>query len=239
MIRRNFRIYSNLLEMLRDRGFVVDENLLEFGNFKNYIKEKIDEIDEEDEEDVEWKAMSDKFTNQEGTKNLYVRFIDSKNSSTIGNEEINILMNEIDEIYNENYETSKKEKEKKEKDKDFEVIIVVSKMITNPAMTNLMNKKVIRFTIFRDKELLINPTKHILVPKHRLMNAVEKSELFNSYRVKPNQLPRIFSSDPIAKYYGAWEGDIFKIIQTDWFDDSFVRETLNYRYVIKEPEKKK
>lgn len=61
-----------------------------------------------------------------------------------------------------------------------------------------------------DQEAL-NVFKHVLVPKHIILNAEEKKELFKTYKITEDHLPHILKSDPAAKALGAKEGDIIKI----------------------------
>ena len=45
--------------------------------------------------------------------------------------------------------------------------------------------------MFVQEELLVNITKHELVPKHMLLTEAEKNELLKRYRAKAEQLPKI------------------------------------------------
>lgn len=44
---------------------------------------------------------------------------------------------------------------------------------------------------FTEAELLVNITKHTLVPSHRILSPDEKVTLLARYKVKESQLPRI------------------------------------------------
>ncbi|KAM0688305.1 hypothetical protein COBT_000444 [Conglomerata obtusa] len=65
--------------------------------------------------------------------------------------------------------------------------------------------------VFKEKELLFNVTKHELVPKHRVLNEIEKKEVLEGRRIKEYQLPKILKTDPVARYFGAKRGDVFEI----------------------------
>jgi DNA-directed RNA polymerase subunit H (RpoH/RPB5) len=55
--------------------------------------------------------------------------------------------------------------------------------------------------------------KHKLVPKHILLSEKEKEELLKKYGITLRELPRILSSDPMAKALNAKVGDVIKIIR--------------------------
>jgi DNA-directed RNA polymerase I, II, and III subunit RPABC1 len=67
--------------------------------------------------------------------------------------------------------------------------------------------------IFLMSELVFNRTKHRLVPKHVLMTEVEKRDVLSTYDCRDTQIPRMVTTDYIARYFGAKAGDMFKIFR--------------------------
>lgn len=60
-------------------------------------------------------------------------------------------------------------------------------------------------------DVLVDPTAHCSVPKHRLLSEEETEEMLHSYRVTASQLPLILVTDPVCRWYGAQEGAVFAI----------------------------
>ena len=68
--------------------------------------------------------------------------------------------------------------------------------------------------LFTYKQLLFNPTRHQLVPKHSKLNPTEVKLLLETNSVKNRySLPWIQHSDPIAQYLGLKAGDVVKILR--------------------------
>ena len=56
-----------------------------------------------------------------------------------------------------------------------------------------------------------------MVPKHAKISEIEKSKLFEKLSIqRPEQLPIIFTTDPVSKYYGFQPGDVCKVSRTNY-----------------------
>lgn len=104
--------------------------------------------------------------------------------------------------------------EKMEERKLNHAILVVQQKLTAFARTAIqeMSPK-FEIEVFHESELIVNVTKHVLVPEHVPLNSEEKKSLLERYKVKENQLPRIQQQDPVARYLGLKKGQVVKIIR--------------------------
>jgi len=69
---------------------------------------------------------------------------------------------------------------------------------------------------------------HELVPKHEVLPPDEATKVLKELGVKPEQLPWIRATDPVARAIGAKPGDIIKIYRKSPTSG----ETIAYRYVV-------
>jgi len=79
----------------------------------------------------------------------------------------------------------------------------------------------------------LNVLDHIMVPDHKIMSEEEVSQLFSSYSITSEQLPKMYHDDPAVKVIGAKIGDVIRIIRTS----HTASRAESYRLVIKRPKK--
>ncbi len=85
--------------------------------------------------------------------------------------------------------------------------------------------------VFFEHELMMNLIEHELQPKFELLTQEEKLIKMEDYNLNDRNLARMFSTDPIARYYNAKHGDVFRIIRPS----VYTGYGFHYRLVIDSP----
>jgi DNA-directed RNA polymerase I, II, and III subunit RPABC1 len=178
-----FRVRKTTMEMLEDRGYEVSEEDKNM-NYEDFT----DRLEEN--------AINLVTINRTNPiKMAYVAFIlDSKSFSKKDLVTLKALINE-------KYPSNK-----------MTVIIVQDKQ-TPQISKELLNDEYKLYEIFSVKNLMFNITHHEIVPKHILLTQEESDLILKQYQTTRAQLPKLLTTDPVAKYYGMKAGDICKIVR--------------------------
>lgn len=113
------------------------------------------------------------------------------------------------------------------------LMLIVNTNLSASAKQELDNLPAYRVEIFHYNDLSYNPLDNYLVPKHTLLSSQERAEFLKGKDI--NKLPLISLYDPIAKYYGAVPGQIFKIERIDLSGLMLITKSLFYRLVVDVP----
>eukprot|EP01125_Pyxidicula_operculata_P014750 TRINITY_DN4950_c0_g1_i1.p1 TRINITY_DN4950_c0_g1~~TRINITY_DN4950_c0_g1_i1.p1 ORF type:complete len:209 (+),score=29.09 TRINITY_DN4950_c0_g1_i1:258-884(+) len=199
-----YRIKKTLCEMLHDRGYNVSRSELEMS------KEDFDIL----YPNITRKDLDFTLYKKKDTQDQICVFITEGEGATkkLGTAKI-------------------KEIAKRMKSVNASRSIVVYESGTTPVIKQgIANLQAIKIFIelFKEDELLVNITKHVLVPQHVVLSDHEKDILLKRYNLTENQLPRMQVNDPIARYYGVQKGQVFKIIRPSETAGRYV----TYRYVL-------
>ena len=111
------------------------------------------------------------------------------------------------------------------KNTDTHKFIIINKLSDRAIKQILEYQNTEVFTI---DELLIVVIDHNIVPKHILLTLEEKEKYFTVFNHHPRDMKKILVNDPIARFYGAKVGDLFKIIRPSVTSG----KEIDYRMVI-------
>lgn len=100
-----------------------------------------------------------------------------------------------------------------EEDIDILHIIVMLDPINHVILKSaaMYKKHKLKVQLFHISEVIINISKHELVPRHELISKKEEQQVLAEYMCTKYQLPWISKSDPMAKFLGLEQGQIVKI----------------------------
>lgn len=97
--------------------------------------------------------------------------------------------------------------------KHFSSALFIYQTSITPSASKLIPTVDTSIETFLENDLVVNITRHVLVPKHIVLSEDEKKDLLVRYRLKESQLPRIQREDPVARYFGLRRGQVVKIIR--------------------------
>jgi len=183
---RLFKIRSNVIEMIEDRGYKVPNEI------KHIQQDEFNAMISNDETELYIKDNGSK----DNGSNIYVYFYNK--SKLFGKKELKEIVETAKESYND----------------DVNIILVLNKYNNSAVEKEISNPLYINVEYFSNRQLTFNITKNYLVPEHILLTDEEKNDVLKKYKSDTIEIfPIIFKTDPIAKYYRMKPGDLCKIIR--------------------------
>ncbi|KAH8118128.1 RPB5 subunit of DNA-directed RNA polymerase [Phellopilus nigrolimitatus] len=183
---RLWRVNRTVHELVKDRGFQVsDEEIhMDLATFKQNYANSGGSVD---------RNQLNFFTNHQSnpTVHIFVFFSDEK---SVGVKTMRKLLGILEE-----------------KSINKGIIVFPGNMTPSARKVIVAMSQQYKLEEFSESDLLVNITRHILVPQHEVLTAEEKKTLLEKYRLKETQLPRIQLADPVARYYGLQRGQVVKI----------------------------
>lgn len=67
------------------------------------------------------------------------------------------------------------------------------------------------FEVFKLNSVIVDISRHVCVPTHILLTNEEAKSVLDEYKLKPQDMGRIFEDDPMAKFLYARKNDIIQI----------------------------
>ena len=194
-----FRVWKTLHKMMEDRGYIIEEVNYAQMTYQDWL-EKYGNVST-------FHGIFYKKTGEEVIR-LYYEYLPG----------IKLIANDISLFFSQMKEG-----------KAESGIIIISGQLSPQAKQKLADINMeLQVECFNISELMVNITEHSYVPKHLLLNKEEKKTLMKRYKIKENQLPKILSSDPVAKYLGLKRGDVVKIIR----DSETAGKYVTYRITV-------
>lgn len=195
-----------LLEMLEDRGYNIT-------NYKNYNENEIKiMLNEHMIGKFEKKAelgpldiILKKKNDENEEEKIYVKYLlEDKFKGTSS------LTNQINEIYTTILNT-----------KDTLIILNINRVLMKIGVKEKTDEDFVNYLyitknyfvqLFGLENFLFNISKHILVPKHRILSKTESTQLLQTYNCSLKNLLSIKRDDPQAKYLGLKPKQICEIL---------------------------
>lgn len=115
---------------------------------------------------------------------------------------------------------------------NIHTLVMVTKQQPTHKVSSVLGIMGSNAQLFNESELVNNPTKHQLVPKHILCTDPEKrNEILNRFckdstgKIRIELIPGLFTNDPVAKYYNYKPDDLIEIHRPrkDGFYDLYYR----------------
>lgn len=96
-------------------------------------------------------------------------------------------------------------------DNNINHIIIIYKNIVTSFAKQYMDNHDIYVELFSFNDFKKDIYSHVLVPVHKLLSKTEKEKTINSLKLHETNIPKIKKIDPISRYFGAKNGDMFEI----------------------------
>ncbi|EFJ40254.1 hypothetical protein VOLCADRAFT_109457 [Volvox carteri f. nagariensis] len=184
-LTRLWRVRRTCLQMLNDRGYLVSQE--EINTSKDQFRDRFGENPRKDDLTILVPKQDDP------TEQMFVFFPEEQK---VGVKTIKLLAERM-------------------KDEKVNRAIMVTAVKFTPFAKSALEDMRPKYCIehFLESELLVNITEHTLVPEHRILSPDEKRTLLDRYKIKETQLPRIQSSDAVARYLGLQRGQVVRIVR--------------------------
>jgi DNA-directed RNA polymerase subunit H (RpoH/RPB5) len=110
--------------------------------------------------------------------------------------------------------------------KDKKIVIVTS---VGTKARQFIDAKYKNTEIFTEENMMINLVDHVLVPKHELLSPEKTNTFYTDFKCKKRNMPKMFTGDPVARYFNMKSNDIVRITRPSDTSGSY----NSYRLVVK------
>jgi DNA-directed RNA polymerase subunit H (RpoH/RPB5) len=110
--------------------------------------------------------------------------------------------------------------------------LFVFKEVTKKARTQLVQHSYTE--VFIENELMADTIDYDYQPEFEHLTKKEKEDVIKSYNVKDTQIPKMYSSDPVAKYFNLKNNDVIRITRPSEVSG----KEIGYRIIVPAPKVK-
>ena len=215
---RLYRIFKNTIDMLIDRGsdksyltkHYINKNKTLEQFMKNYENTSIVIIDN-DRSDIKHIVYidADNMTTNKKDIQKILQSINRIINETVIDGEVNVILVLNKVLSSDRISESELRKQKihadRYKSENRKIISILDQMVD----TSISSVEVFFFD-----DCIINPNKHVFIGEgaYRKLSEKEKDDLLKSGMYKPHQIPPIDVNEPLIRWHGGQDGDIFKIM---------------------------
>lgn len=183
-----YKSRTNLLKVLNERGYKTDD-------YENFNINEIQIMYNKNQLDI--------LLEKESGEKIYVKY------HITGKLRDNHINDYIDDLFNIEEVLGPKD----------ELLIIINNQNINDTLEEFMKITFIKYNIFVNiinmKMFMFNILEHQLVPKHKILNTVEKEEIYKQYNIiNDSELPEISRFDPVAKTIGIRPGQLCEITRS-------------------------
>lgn len=219
-MQRLFDIKKTQLEMVADRGYVIDpkeQEILNMGleEFTRYLAATVEQMKNSPRAALSRTYLSREFI--DGKQRAMLVYFGGKTSpqqKQVSADVIRAFMGLI------------------QKYGIYEAVLIVDAPISSTGNEELSALKSAKWQVFQDSDLTYNPTQHVDVPLHVRLSPEEAQIKLREMRTDISKLPIIKVNDPIIRYYGWSVGDLIQIHRDDSVISILVSKSINYRVVV-------
>ena len=110
-------------------------------------------------------------------------------------------------------------------------MIISNKKLGSTVVGKISSLPELEIEHFMYDQLRINPNDYFLTPKHTKIPPKQAKEFFTKHKIQVTQIPLMFDSDAVARWYGWKHGDFIKIEGDNIMIP--MMSTINFRLVVK------
>lgn len=193
-----YKVRQTVLEMVSDRGYMIPSHMLAI-TFEQFSIQ------------YDQKNIDLYIENEDKAKKYYVYFHIDK---AFGKNDMKSVVQKIINQYN---------------DDNIGIIILLKDKESTSILKEKSKPLYKNVEFFEQQKMTFNISKHVFQPKFIILNNDDaKNEILEKYQTTVNKLPKIYTTDPMAKYYDMKKGDIVKVIR----NDPEVGLSISYKLVV-------